>query len=227
MSFEHDTRSTSVNSQDRGRPLRPNFSSTKTSDRLRESERRPSLQSSTSKPRRSVFREEGLEDLNRTVHPSHNAPNLRKDSIPAIDHEDRSGRNVTFDQILKEVDQQARREAREKAERSPWYSKMGKSSRPKIKTVSSAPPGAFSSIPRVALIVFLISVIIPGFRYSSGRDRANISGADAGVIMRAELVENGSTIEGRENSPTAICTRWSHMSMFAILLHLEKVLIGK
>jgi hypothetical protein len=34
------------------------------------------------------------------------------------------------------------------------------------------------------------------------------------VIRASELVENGSVIEGRQNSPTSICTRWSHQSRF-------------
>jgi len=94
-----------------------------------------------------------------------------------------------------------------------WYSKISKGSRPKIKTAASAPPATFSTIPRVALIVFLISVVVPGFRYTGGREKVNIPGADAGVITRAELVENGSLIEGRQLGPTDTCTRWSHMSM--------------
>jgi hypothetical protein len=63
------------------------------------------------------------------------------------------------------------------------------------------------------MIVFLIAVVIPGFRYSTGKDKINISGADAGIIMRAELVENGSAIEGRQDTATDVCTRWAHMGM--------------
>jgi hypothetical protein len=37
----------------------------------------------------------------------------------------------------------------------------------------------------------------------------NISGADAGMIREAELVDNASAIEGRQNSPTSVCTRWA------------------
>ncbi len=54
---------------------------------------------------------------------------------------------------------------------------------------------------------------MPGFRYG-GEDKINISGADAGVIREAELVENASAIEGRQNSPTDVCTRWSQQGMF-------------
>ena len=83
-----------------------------------------------------------------------------------------------------------------------------------IKTTATTPPGPFSSAPRVALIAFLIAVVYPGFLYSGGKDNANLSGADAGVIREPELVENASAIEGRQNSPIAVCTRWSHQSTF-------------
>jgi len=205
-SFEHDKLSTCFSSPDR-----PPFTQTKTSDRLRECERRPSISNmSNKKPRRSVFREEGLEDLDHSVHYSENT----RREIPSVQEEDMRERNVTFDGILKS---QEHKDGVEHAEstgkrNSPWYSKISKG-RPKVTTAASAPPGQFSTIPRVALIVFLISVVVPGFRYSAGKDKVNISGADAGVIMRAELVDNGSMIEGRENSPTDTCTRWSHMSM--------------
>ena len=94
----------------------------------------------------------------------------------------------------------------------PWYSKLAKGSRPMIKSSATAPPGSFSSVPRVALIAFLIAVVVPGFRYSGGANKVNIGGADAGVIRTAELVENASTIEGRADSPTSTCTRWAHQS---------------
>jgi len=158
-----------------------------------------------------VFREEGLDDLSHTVHPSHNS---RGDSTSSSEREpeDKKRRNDTFDDILKDTEHKDSAEARGTAGRSSWYSKMAKGSRPKIKTSATAPPGSFSSIPRVALIVFLIAVVVPGFRYSTGKNKVNISGADAGVIMRAELVENGSAIEGRQDSPTETCMRWSHMT---------------
>jgi hypothetical protein len=62
----------------------------------------------------------------------------------------------------------------------------------------------------------LIAVVVPGFRYG-GEGKININGADAGVIREAELVDNASAIEGRQNSPTAVCTRWSEQSMFGNL----------
>ncbi|RAL65239.1 hypothetical protein DID88_001345 [Monilinia fructigena] len=81
---------------------------------------------------------------------------------------------------------------------------------------ANTPPIAFSTMPRVALLAFLIAVVIPAFGYP-GRHKDNINimngnGADAGVIQFSELVDNASMIEGRADSPTSICTRWSHMT---------------
>ncbi|PQE25858.1 kelch domain-containing protein [Rutstroemia sp. NJR-2017a BBW] len=75
--------------------------------------------------------------------------------------------------------------------------------RPTMSQTSNAPPSSFSSVPRFALLAFLIAVVVPGFGYKgAGTDVVNINGADAGVIREAELVENGSFIEGRADSPT-------------------------
>ncbi|TVY71222.1 Kelch repeat-containing protein [Lachnellula suecica] len=200
-SFSHE-----VAPSQRGR-ARPSFSSHKTSDRLRESERSatPSKRPSNLKPqRRSVFKEEGLDDLNRMVHPSHNATN---NPIPPNKTENTAGSKVTFDEILEDDGEKESNDARRVRETSAWYSKLVKGQRPVIISSATAPPGSFSSVTRVALLAFLVAVVVPGFRYSSG---INISGADAGVIREGILVDNASTIEGRANSPPDVCTRWAH-----------------
>ena len=206
-SFTHETLSPDLHGSERGGLVRPGFSSQKTSDRLREAERRPSLASTNIKPlRRSVFKEEGLDDPNSTVQ------NSEKKSVPAIEIEDAKGKNTTFDDILKDLDQKENVGSTTKPGNPPWYSKIGKAQRPTIKSAATAPPGSFSTIPRLALIAFLIAVVVPGFRYAGGKEKVNINGVDAGVIRTAELVENASAIEGRQNSPTSVCTRWSHQS---------------
>ncbi|KAF7884344.1 uncharacterized protein EAF02_004680 [Botrytis sinoallii] len=93
--------------------------------------------------------------------------------------------------------------------------KIGKSGRRTIAT-SNTPPTPFSTMPRVALLAFLIAVVVPAFGYT-GRQNSNTNvmkgnGADAGIIRDSEFVDNGSMIEGRADSPTSICTRWSHMT---------------
>jgi hypothetical protein len=211
--FSHDTLSTRIHNPERGRQGRPSFSSTKTSDRLHDSEQRTSMPKTKIKPqRRSVFKEEGLDDLDHSVHPSHS----RAQSIQAIEKENSRDDNTTFDGILRTLEQ--KQDAERQKRGATWYSKI-KASRPQIKSSATAPPGSFSSFPRVALIAFLIAVVVPGFRYSNGKDKVNISGADAGVILKHELVDNGKAIEGRQNSPTSICTRWSHMSKFQARRH--------
>jgi hypothetical protein len=204
MSFSHDTNSTRVHT-DQGRPGRPSFSSHVTSDRLREGERTfsSSIPISKTKPqRRSIFKEEGLDDVS-SVNRSHDINNSKPPSIEAAD---RKEAKVTLDNILKDLEQKDTEVAKKSL-----LSRF-KGSRPTIRTTASAPPGMFPTIPRAALIVLLICVVVPGFRYSGGGE--NISGADAGVIRTPELVENGSMIEGRQNSPTAICMRWAHQSTF-------------
>jgi hypothetical protein len=210
-SFSHENGVQRSHGVDRGRVPRPSFSSQKTADRLRECERSSSRsQESKIKPgRTSVFREEGLDDLNRTVH---SVADEEKNFLPVFEVEDVKRKYAKSEELDGDRD-----EDKENAKKAgqPWYSRLGKGSRPSIKSSSTAPPGSFSSIPRVALIACLIAVVVPGFRYS-GEGKVNISGADAGVIREAELVESASAIEGRQNSPTAVCMRWSHQSMFEI-----------
>lgn len=177
-----------------------------TSDRLRECEQRPSSLTKIRPHRRSIFREEGLDDMNTSIHPSHPASKLHKQISADEEAKDAKISLESKESILKKEDTKDSQVGGDAA----WFSKLMKGPRPQIRTASSAPPSSFSTIPRVALLAFLVAVVVPGFRYTSGKDHINISGADAGVIRNSELVDNGSTIEGRANSPTDICTRWAH-----------------
>ncbi|QSZ29117.1 hypothetical protein DSL72_003627 [Monilinia vaccinii-corymbosi] len=98
---------------------------------------------------------------------------------------------------------------------TPRRADVRKTERPLIAT-SSAPSTSFSTIPKVAFLVFLIAVVVPALGYT-GRQKNKINimsryGADARVIRGPELVDNASIIEGRANSRTSICTRWGHMT---------------
>jgi len=216
ISFEHTTQQPSqqqIEERERGRKGRPSFSSQKTNDRLRESDRRPSTQASTKTypqtQRRSVFREEGLDDLNTSVHiirEGEIAPDIGIDDVRREDFQDE--RNVN-----------GKRNA-PKAGGLFSRSKLGKStgSEPGPRTTmpasTTAPPPPFSTLPRAALIILLVAMVVPGFRYGGGNDKVMMGGADADVIRTAEMVENGSMIEGRQASPTSVCTRWAHQGMF-------------
>jgi hypothetical protein len=197
---------------ERGRVRRPSFSSYKTADRLRECEQRSWTPSKIKPHRRSVFKEQGLDDLNRSVDPSH-SHNATNNSTPPIKTEGAPGGNTTFDEILGNDDENESSESRARRNNPAWFSKLVKGQIPAIKSSATAPPGSFSSVSRIALIAFLIAVVIPGFRYSSGGEKINISGADAGVIREGILVDNGSMLEGRADSPTDVCTRWAHQGI--------------
>jgi hypothetical protein len=95
-----------------------------------------------------------------------------------------------------------------------WYSRLTRYPRPVIKSTTSAPPATTSTVPRVAMVAFLIAVVVPGLRYQAGTRNVPLDGADAGALGRAELVENGFVLEWRADSPTSVCTRWSHQSNF-------------
>lgn len=183
---------------------RPSFSSHKTSDRLRECEQLSPTSSKLKPSRRSVFKEEGLDEIDTAVHHSHSETN--SPGTP-LETESIKSRKTTFGEILGTSDEG---ESSERKDNSAWYSKLVKAPRPTIKSSATAPPSSFSSMPRVALLAFLIAVVWPGFRYNSGGETVSLSGADAGVIREAALVSNGNTIEGRADSPTDVCTRWAH-----------------
>jgi hypothetical protein len=215
--FSHDIIPQHSHGNERARFGRPSFSSQKTADRLRECERAsPKPRVSKIKAHRtSVFKEEGLDDLRRAVH--------------VVSDGDKKLRPLSMDEIedpkenikISEESERDRedKENGEKANGQPWYSKLA-APRPIIKTSSAAAPSSFSSIPRVALIACLIAVVVPGLLYG-GEDKVNISGADAWVIREAELVDNASAIEGRQNSPTSVCTRWAQQSMFKTLVFMS------
>lgn len=98
----------------------------------------------------------------------------------------------------------AGRDAGEKVDKA-WYNRIASGQRPVIETNSSAPPGRFTSIPRIALIALLVAVVVPGIGYRGAG--VPMDGADAGVIGKRR-----PSIEKKADSPTDVCTRWSHQS---------------
>jgi hypothetical protein len=199
--------------EQREKPKRPSFSSSITSDRLRESERWSSTQSTTKAKsfgsgsgassliggRRSVFKEIGLEDTE----------NSESASLSALRSSTPSPANVAGN------DKKTNGKAREEVEQKSWYSKLAKPSRPIIKSAASAPPATFSTFSRVAILAFFIAIVIPGINYrGTGELHANVpaDGVGAGPIGVAEAMENTMVFEKRADSPIEICTRWAHQS---------------
>lgn len=189
---------------------------TNVADRLRECEKADDERVGVKKItpiRRSRFTEVGLDDdtIERVDVGSLGVPAVMGHSLSSRNTWSETPRAMPTSRVpgeKREIDEPRN------ASRAAKIVKTGRS----LLATANTPPTAFSTIPRVALLVFLIAVVVPTFVYS-GRLQNNIhivngNGADAGVIRGSELVDNGSRIEGRANSPTSVCTRWSHMSIF-------------
>ena len=95
-------------------------------------------------------------------------------------------------------------------ERKPWYSKLTSSRRPTIRSASSAPTG-LATLPRVAMIAFLLAIVIPGL-LTKGPNGAPADGANAGVIKARGADTGAAGVWKREDSKTDTCTRWSHQA---------------
>lgn len=193
-------------------PERPRFSSHNTSDRLAEADRKgskpvPGFQ--TKKHRKSVFRELGLDDLEHTIYHAYNAPSEDAilDHTPRDTDKDQPRRqgNVTFDDILRDVEQPVPRAEDDRWMRAAWMPKLSRGARPMIKSSASAPPGGLPTLSRSALIVCLIAVCVPSFQYyGSGRDKVVVGVAEASPTM----------LNSRQNTDTAVCTRWANQGLY-------------
>ena len=148
FSYENDAQSSQCT--ERGRISRPSFSSQKTADRLRECERSSSRsQASKIKPyRTSVFKEEGLDDLKRAIH---DVPEVEKKFLPVFEIEDIKSKHTKCEEESEKDGEEDKENSKKSGQ--PWYSRLGKGPRPSIKSSSTGPPGSFSSIPRVALML--------------------------------------------------------------------------
>lgn len=199
-------------------PFRGPATHTNVADRLRECDKAGGFTGKKIRAaRKSRFREEGLDD---EVIERVDVGSLGGEfAIAGTDLRTRSTWNGISTNIPTSPVSGEKRERTENHD-EPRAAKVGKTGRPAIAT-SNTPPAPFSTMPRVALLAFLIAVVVPAFGYT-GRQNSNRNfmkgnGADAGIIRDSEFVDNGSMIEGRADSPTSICTRWSHMSMFLLV----------
>ncbi|KAF4920919.1 Kelch repeat-containing protein [Colletotrichum viniferum] len=205
---------------------RPRFNSQNTSDRLREgSGLRPrpfGMVSNIKKDRKSMFKEVGLEDdfsdEDMPGTPTSQHARDRKGSVSSekefgdagelVSERTRSSNDDSNGDGDGDGDGEYGRRAetgRHEQSSNPqrqnsiqvgkpaWYTKLR---RPKIKSVSSAPPPTVASLQRFAMIALIIAVILPAFSYSNGGQKVG-SGADAGVIRP------------RQTTSTDVCLRWS------------------
>lgn len=182
---------------------RPTFSSSKTSDRLSESSRLPprlsTVKTNFKKERRSVFKELGLDD--EEINHLENKPISSSPSFTSTNSSKQPG--TPNRKLQKEPTDNATPPPSDEKEKPSWYRRLSRDQRPRIKSVSSAPSG-LATLPRVAMIAFLIALVIPTL-LQKGPAKVPADGAVAGVIPSPKLVR-------REDSPTDTCTRWSHQS---------------
>ncbi|KAF4777573.1 kelch domain-containing protein [Colletotrichum scovillei] len=100
----------------------------------------------------------------------------------------------------REAANDSRQQSSSQAVKVSWYNKLSQGyRRPRIKTVSSAPPPTISSLQRIGMIALLIAVIIPAFSYNNGRQKIE-SGAIAGVVRP------------RATTSTDVCLRWAQQA---------------
>lgn len=173
---------------------------------------------SEKKERRSVFKELGLEDeeINHLVAakkplpatpsgPSHNRS--KSDSISNQNSDTQAQQKLRKERVDKEK-YTPRLDSVE--ERKPWYSKLTSSRRPTIRSASSAPTG-LATLPRVAMIAFLLAIVIPGL-FTKGPNGVPADGASAGVVKARDAEAGAGAVWKREDSKTDTCTRWSHQA---------------
>ena len=83
---------------------------------------------------------------------------------------------------------------------------------------SAAPPRAFPSMVRVLSIAFIVAVALPLLHNTPliGQAGHAMLGAKGGVMRKSQSIHRTPALDGevvkRQNSPTDICTRWSHQS---------------
>ena len=166
------------------------------------------------KERRSVFRELGLEDDD--IH-TIDINQEKEKPLPVVPGHTRSQSESSKEQEREHT--KLSKEQRDKErytpalgavdERRSWYSKLTSGRRPQIRSASSAPTG-LATLPRVAMIAFLLALVIPGF-LGSGKNGVPADGANAGVI-KARKADGAGGVWKREDSTTDTCTRWSHQA---------------
>ena len=194
-------------------PIRPKFNHQNTQDRLREGcGRIPPLPmiNNIRKDRKSVFKEVGLgenpiegdtayHEKRRSEREFGELTGLAPIDTSAHRREPTAAERTGGDSSPQDEKGSPQSPTSATSGKQPWYVKLATARRPKVRSVSSAPPATVSSIQRFTMLALLIAVVLPGFSWINGREKI---GADAGVIRK------------RDNSPTDVCKRWAHQSKF-------------
>ncbi|KAH6632094.1 hypothetical protein F5144DRAFT_240829 [Chaetomium tenue] len=226
MPFAHLPKSCSDPEIPSGPPGRPRFHHRCTEDRLREGLGRPpsfSMSNKIAKERKSIFKELGL-DTNQPKESTSNEKGFGEPkglASPTSTHVPESANSNADDDGQRET---ARRPTHKEEDgwvepqseptspspsQRPWYSRLPRVRRPRIKSVSSAPP-SMSTITRLSSVALLIAVLLPGFSYYQSREETASNLAEAGVIQTT-AAESRPILE-RENTPTEVCKRWAHQA---------------
>lgn len=83
---------------------------------------------------------------------------------------------------------------------------------------SAAPPRAFPSMARVLSVIFIVAIALPLLHNAPliGQAGHAMFAAEGGVMRQSQSTHGEPVLDGelvkRQNSPTDICTRWSHQS---------------
>lgn len=192
-----------------------------------------SMVSNIKKGRKSVFREVGLvqDDLNdshttyteqmlshraqpqrhRHHHHDHNSHSELGDSTDQFSE----SRRTTAEHDRADERRTSSSTSQDDEPKSPtslmskqsWYHKLSVR-RPQVRSVATAPPAPLASMSTITLIGLLVAVVLPAFSYNNGNGKVEISGA-AAVPVHADYQP---VIGVRADSPTQICTRWSHQT---------------
>ena len=196
-------------------PTRPKFNHQITTDRLREGSRHHlsfSMISNIRKDRKSIFKELGLDTEEADV-TDHYGSEREFGELTQLSPTTTTTENPSENPYEGGDDIRLRRSSStsqdtpfqpetSKSDKKSWYSKVV-SRRPKIKAVPSATPSTVSAMSRFTMMALIIAVALPGFSYYNGH------GVAAGLIRRPSG-RYGPILETRADSPTQVCTRWSH-----------------
>ena len=162
----------------------------------------------TNQPKESTPNEETSEPKGLASHTSTHTPGSANRNVDDGSQNERARRPTRQEEDGRvELEPEATSPLSPQSSQRPWYSRLPRVRRPRIKSVSSAPP-SMSTITRLSSVALLIAILLPGFSYYQSREEAAPTLAEAGVIQTTTA--EARPILERENTPTEVCKRWAH-----------------